>query len=109
VGAIAFDCGDEPLPSGYIFSRLEYIDSCAGPLNDVCQAEPPIWKTPIVLVCEWFWYKIRLKQEFPETVRVPSEVMSSNGRTEAWIDTDEEDPDSLPNVISEPLARQSPS
>lgn len=79
VRAIVFHCGDEPLPASYIFSRLERIDSCAGPLDDICQAEPPIRKAPIVLVREWRGRELRLEQEFPEPVRVPSEVMSSSG------------------------------
>src|ERR1700704_3875263 len=53
VRTIMFYCGDEPLPAGYIFSRLEHIDPCAGLLDDICQAEPPIRKTPIVLMREW--------------------------------------------------------
>ena len=73
--AIALHCGHEPLLPGCIFSRLEHIDPCAGPLDDVCQAKPPIRKTPIVLVSEWIGYELRLEQEFPETVRVPGEVM----------------------------------
>jgi len=79
VRAIVFHLGDEPLPAGYLFLRLKYIDPCAGPLNDVCQAEPPIRKTPIVLVRERLGHELRFEQEFPETVRVPSEVMSSSG------------------------------
>ena len=79
VRAIALYFGSKPLPSGVIFTQLEYIDPCAGPLNDVCQAEPPIRKTPIVLVRERLGHKLRLEQEFPETVRVPSEVMSNSG------------------------------
>jgi len=74
--AIAFHCGDESFPPGYIFSRLEHIDPCAGPLDDVCQSEAPIRKTPIVLVREWLWHKLRFEQEFPETVRVPGKMMS---------------------------------
>ena len=77
--AIAFNCGDEPLPAGYIFSRLEHIDSCAGPLDDVCQTDPPFRKTPIVLVREWLKRELRLEQEFPETVRVPGKMMSDSG------------------------------
>lgn len=68
--------GNEPLLAGYIFSRLEHIDSCAGPLDDVCQAEAPIRKTPIVLVRAWLRRERRLEQESPETVRVPGEVMA---------------------------------
>jgi len=79
VRAIAFDCGDEPIPAGYIFSRLEHIDSCARPLDDVCQTEAPIRKMPIVLVREWIKHELRLEQEFPEAVRAPGKVMSGGG------------------------------
>jgi len=56
--AIAFHCGNEPLSASHIVLWLEHIDSCAGPLDDVCQAEPPIWKTPIVLVREWLRHEL---------------------------------------------------
>ena len=79
VRTIMFYCGDEPLPACYIFSRLEHIDPCAGPLDDICQAEPPIRKTPIVLMGEWLRRELRLEQEFPEPVRVAGEVVSSSG------------------------------
>jgi hypothetical protein len=79
VRAIVFHCGDESLPASYIFLRLEDIDPCARPLDDVCQTEPPIRKTPIVLVRERLGRELRLEQELPETVRVPGEVMSNNG------------------------------
>jgi len=59
--------------------RLEYIDPCAGPLNDVRKTEPPIRKAPIVLVSEWLGRELRFEQEFPETIRVPGEVMSRSG------------------------------
>jgi hypothetical protein len=52
---------NEPLFPGYIFSRLEYIDPRTGPLDDICQAEPPIRKTPIVLVREWLGRELRLE------------------------------------------------
>ena len=74
--AIAFHGGDESFPAGYIVSWFEHIDPCAGTLNNVGQAEPPIWKTPIVLVCEWLKHELRLEQEFPESVGVPGKVMS---------------------------------
>ena len=77
--AVVCHFGDESLSTSYIFSRLEHIDPCAGPSDDVCQAEPPIWKTPVVLVREWLGHELRLEQEFPETVRVPGEVMSGSG------------------------------
>ena len=53
VRVIALYDGNKPLPSGGIFTRLERIDSRAGSLDDVCQAESPIRQAPIVLVCEW--------------------------------------------------------
>lgn len=77
--AVVCHCGDESLSATYIFSWLEHIDPCAGSLDDVCQAKPPIRKTPIVLVREWLGHELRLEQEFPETVRVPGEVMSGSG------------------------------
>ena len=55
---IAFHCGDEPLSAGHVVLWLEHIDPATGPLDDVCQAEPPIRKTPIVLVREWPRHKL---------------------------------------------------
>ena len=68
--------GNQLLFASDIFSWLEPIDPRAGPLNDICQAEPPIRKTPIILVRAWLGCELRLEQEFPETVRMPGEVMS---------------------------------
>lgn len=76
--AIVSHRGNESLLAGYILSWLKHIDSCAGPLDDVCQAEAPIRKTPIVLVREWLGRERRLEQESPETVRVPGEVMADD-------------------------------
>lgn len=56
--AIAFHCGDEPLFASDVVSWLEHIDPATGPLDDVCQAESPIWKTPIVSVRERLWQKL---------------------------------------------------
>jgi hypothetical protein len=53
--------GNEPLLAGYIFSWLEHINPRTGPLDDICQAEPPIRKTPIVLVREWLRRELRLE------------------------------------------------
>ena len=79
VGAIVFHGGHEPFPAGDIVSRLEPTDPCAGALDDVCQAEPPLWKTPVVLVRESLGHELRLEYKSPEAVRVPGEVMSSGG------------------------------
>ena len=74
--AIALYCGNKPLPSGGIFTRLERIDPRAGSLDDVRQAEAPLRQAPIVLVRQWLRYELRFEQEFPETVRETGEVMS---------------------------------
>jgi hypothetical protein len=61
MGAIMPYGGNEPLFPGYIFSWLEHIDPRAGPLDDICQAEPPIRKSLIVLVRAWLRRELRLE------------------------------------------------
>ena len=101
--AIALYGGDKPLSSSGIFSRFEHINSCAGPLDDVGQPEAHLWQAPIILVGQWLRDELRFIQEFPKPIRVTSEVMAYGCRTEAWVDSDKEDPDSRLNVVCEPF------
>lgn len=78
VGAIVCHYDHESLQASCIFPRCEHIDSCTGSLNDVCEAESPIRKAPIVLVGQWLRYQLRVEQEFPETGGVTGEVMSGS-------------------------------
>ena len=105
--AIALYGGNKPLLSNGIFTRPELIDTCAGSLNDVGQTEAPVGQAPIVLVSQWLGYELRLIQEFPEPIRVTGEVMAYGCRSKAWVDADEEDPNSRLNMICEPFKRVS--
>lgn len=101
--AIALYCGNKPLSSSGIFNRLEHINSCAGSLDDVGQTEAHLWQAPIILVRQWIGDELRFIQKFPEPIRVTGKVMAYGCRTEAWVDADEEDPDSRLNVVCEPF------
>ena len=95
--------GNKPLSSSGIFNRLELIDSCAGSLDNVGQTQAHPWQAPIVLVGQWIGDELRFIQEFPEPIRVTCEVMAYGCRSKAWVDADEEDPDSRLNMVYEPF------
>ena len=95
--------GNKPLSSSGIFTRLELIDSCAGPLDDVGQTQAHPWQAPIVPVGQWLGDELRFIQEFPEPIRVTGEVMAYGCRSKAWVDANEEDPNSRLNMVCEPF------
>src|SRR5205823_7355143 len=96
---VAADLSVQYLPGIEVFSRTELIDSRTGPRNQISDAEAPFMQPIVVFVRDRLRYQARIAQKFPESVRIPGEMMAGHRRPHAGIDADKQDTQAGPYTI----------
>ena len=100
-GSQAPDLGQEQFAPGRELFGAQVGNTRRGSIDEVHEPEPVLRKRCILLVANVLGNEPGLTQEFPETVRMPGEVVPQSGRTHAWVDADEQDPEPRRNAIGE--------